>query len=270
MNKKVIELLAGTLKLDVKELTKAIETEGEVIEIPEGARFLTTEEVETIKDNHGKTRYDAGKTAGTEMLLKDLSEKVGLDESVKDSDKFISTFKANILKEAEVEPNKKVTELETSLESLRTKLTEKDLEMESLQNTVKQEKRLLQAQSFIPELPETLGLKKSEAANLILNGVEEKDDGIYVNGELKKDSMEKPLSLEQFIKESVTQRGWGVQNPTGRGGGSGGAGSSGSSTLPKTMQEFESVIKEKGFHPGSAQAQALLKEAAQESPEILG
>jgi predicted hydrocarbon binding protein len=271
MNKKVIELLAGTLKLTVEELTQAIETEGEVdFKLPEGVRVLSGEELETIKDNHGKTRYDAGKTAGSEMLLKDLSEKVGFSEAVKDGETFVKNFKNNILDEAKVEPNKKVTELESSLGALRNKLIQKDSEFESLQSSVKVEKTRLEAQSYIPELPESLGLKKSEAANLLLNGVEFKEDGIYKNGSLLKDNMEKPISMEDYISSSVSERGWG-KAPTGRGGGSGASGGvSGSSWKPKTMEEFESVIKEKGLHPGSADAQAILADAAKEHPEILG
>ena len=271
MNKKVIEQLAGTLKLDVKELTQAIETEGEVdFKLPEGIRVLSSEELETIKDNHGKTRYDAGKTAGSEMLLKDLSEKVGFETSVTDPDKFVSNYKANILKEAQVKPNEKVAELESSLETLRNKLNQKDSEFESLQNTVKIEKTRLEAQSYIPELPETLGLKKSEAANLLLNGIEFKEDGIYKDGNLLKDNMEKPISLEDYVNSSISERGWG-KIPTGRGGGSGASGGgSGSSGKPKTFEEYEAVIKEKGLHPGSADAQAILADAAKEHPEILG
>lgn len=271
MNKKVIEDLAKTLGLDVKVLTKAIETEGEVIELPEGARFLTKEEVETIKDNHGKTRYDAGKTAGSEMLLKELGEKVGFTETVKDGEAFIKKYKSSVLEEAKVEPNKKITELETSIENLRTQLTDKDTAYSKLENSISAERTMLNAQSFIPELPESLGLKKAEAANLIMSGVEIKEDGIYKNGSILKDKMEKALSLEDYVKQSVTERGWGTK-PVGRGGGSGGAGGAGgggSTELPKTMAEFESQLKEKGIHPGSEQAQSLLADAAKETPEIL-
>lgn len=271
MNKKVIEYLATVLKLDVKVLTKAIETEGEVIELPEGSRFLTKDEVETIKDNHGKTRYDAGKTAGSEMLLKDLSEEVGFEDAVKDGKTFIKNYKTAILEEAKVEPNNKIAQLETSIDNLRNQITEKDTAYQTLQSSVDGERRVLKAQSFVPELPETLGLNKEEAVNLILAGIEIKEDGIYKDGNILKDSMEKPVTLENFVKESVTQRGWDTV-PTGRGGGSGGAGGAGGSgggALPTTMQEFEDHIKEKGFHPGSAEAQALLAEAAKESPGIL-
>lgn len=269
MNKKVIDFLAGTLKIDVEGLTKAIETEGEVdFKLPTEVRVLSSEELETIKDNHGKTRYDAGKIAGSEMLLKDLSEKVGFSESIKDSDSFIKNFKNNILEEAKVEPNKKVTELESSLEALRDKLTQKDSEFESLQKTVKIEKTRLEVQSYIPDLPDSLGIKKSEAANLLLSGVEVKEDGIYKNGAILKDNLEKPLAMEDYINLAISERGWGKQ-PVGRGGGSGSNGTR-STSKPKTMEEFELVIKEKGLHPGSAEAQAILADAAKETPEIYG
>ena len=215
MNKKVIEDLAKVLKLDVKVLTEAIETEDKVIDLPEGARFLTKEEVETIKDNHGKTRYDAGKTAGSEMLLKDLSEKVGFEETIKDGESFIAKYKSSVLEEAKVEPNKKITELETSIENLRGKITEKDAAYETLKSSIDGERRVLKAQSYIPELPETLGLTKEEAANLILKGIEFKEDGLYKDGNLLKDSMEKPLSIEDYVGESVKTRGW-KGKPTGR------------------------------------------------------
>jgi len=267
MNKKVIELLAGTLKLDVEELTKAITTEEEVdFKLPEGIRVLSNDELETIKDNHGKTRYDAGKIAGSEMLLKDLSEKVGFEETIKDGDTFVKNFKSNILEEANVEPNKKVLELESSLETLRNKLSEKDSEFESLQNSLKVEKTMLKAQSYIPELPESLGLKKEEAVNLLLNGIEIKDDGIYRNGDILKDNMEKPIELKDYISSAIDERGW-AKAPTGRGGGSGATGG-GTSTKPKTMEEFESVIKEKGIRAGSVEAQAILAEAIKENPEL--
>jgi len=269
MNKKVIESLAKVLKLDVKELTKAIETEEEVdFSLPEESRYLSKEELDTIKDNHGKTRYDAGKTAGSEMLLKDLSEKVGFEETVKDGETFIKNLKSNILAEAKLEPNKKIQELETSIENLQTKVSDKEKAYETLESSIKTERKVLEAQSYIPELPETLGLKKSEAVNLLLNGIEIKEDGIYKDGSMLKDNMEKPVGLEAYIKESITQRGWASEAPSGRGGGSGG-GKGGGNSLPKTFKEYEEVIKEKGFHPGSEQAQSLLRDAAKETPEIL-
>jgi predicted methyltransferase MtxX (methanogen marker protein 4) len=257
LSKKQMDAFAAMTGITADVLAKAISDEQEVeLELPEG-RFFTKEKEETLLDNHGKRKYDEGISKATKDAYDGKSK-----------DDFLKGIKSTLLEEAKVEPNKKVTELESSLEVLRNQILEKDTAFESLKGSVDGERKMLKAQSFIPELPESLGLKKSEAANLILNGVEIKEDGIYKNGELVKDSMQKALSLEDFIKESVNSRGW-AKVPSGRGGGSGGAVGA-SSSKPKTIEEYEAVIKEKGLHIGSAEAQAILQEAAKETPEILG
>jgi hypothetical protein len=261
--KEQMDSLAEMLGIKADVLAQAISDEQEVkLELPEG-RFLTKEKEAILLDNHGKRKYDEGTSKATKDAFEGKSKEDFLSEFAKEK-------VSEALESAKVKPNEKVAELESSLETLRNKLNQKDSEFESLQNTVKVEKTRLEAQSYIPELPETLGLKKSEAANLLLNGIEFKEDGIYKNGNLLKDNMEKPISLEDYVNSSISERGWGKQ-PTGRGGGSGASGGgSGSSGKPKTIEEYEAVIKEKGLHPGSADAQAILVDAAKENPEILG
>lgn len=263
MNKKVIEQIANVLKFDVEELTKVLNTEGEVDFVLPNGKFLNSTEIEQIKDNHGKTRYDAGKTAGVEMLLKDLSEKVGFNEAVKDPDLFITTYKQNILKEAEIEPNKKVVELETSLESLRKKLSEKENEFSTFKDAQSKEKFRLEAMSFVPDLPENLGIKKNEAIDIILNGIEYKDGSLFKNGEALKDELESPISLNTYIDNFVKERGWNSA-PIGRGGGA-----RAESKKINTINDFEQEIKQKGLHPGSAEAQALLAQAVKDNPALL-
>lgn len=262
LSQKTKDAIAAMYGITADELATNISDEQEVeLELPEG-RFLTSEQEATLLDNHGKNRYDAGVSKAT----KDAFDGKSKDDFLADYAKEKVT---EALEEAKVKPNEKIAELNASLEKLRNDLTEKDTAYETLQNSVQGERKMLEAQSYIPELPESLGLKKAEAAKLLLNGVEIKEDGVYKNGELVKDNMEKAQSLEDFIKESVDQRGW-AKVPTGRGGGSGGAGGTGGSTsTPKTMEEYEKVLKDKGYHPGSEEAQALLKEAAKETPGIL-
>lgn len=264
MNKKVIESLAKLLKFDVEELTKVIATEEDVdFKLPDGIRVLSNEDLEAIKDNHGKTRYDAGKLAGSEMTIKDMSEKVGL-ESIKDIDGFISSFKSNILDEAKIEPSKKIKDLETSLEKVQGLLTEKENEISTIEQTYRQKETKLQAQSYFPEIPENVGLSKAEASNLFFMSHEIKDDGIYKGGERLKDAHEKPFTLEDAITSFVTEKKWNA-TPSGRGGGAGGDGG-GVNGKPKTMEEYESYIKEKGISPASVEANALLAEiVAQEN-----
>tara|TARA_R110002020_G_scaffold334555_3_gene549812 strand:+ start:4868 stop:5677 length:810 start_codon:yes stop_codon:yes gene_type:complete len=268
MNKKVIEQLAGALKFDVEELTKVLTSEEEVdFKLPETIKIFTNDEFEQIKDNHGKNKYDEGKLASSEMQLKDMSKKVGFEDPIKDADEFIKAYKKSILDEASIEPNKKVEELQTSLEKLQGLVSEKDKAITDLENTFKQKETRITAQSLIPDLPKNIGLSKSEATSLFFLNHQIKDDGIYKNGEKLKDDVEKPLDLATAVSKYVSEKGWDKSpEPIGRGGGSQSQGSNGK---PESLKEFEEYISQKGLNVGSAEANALLKEMATENPEIL-
>ena len=269
MNKKVIEQIAGALKFDVEELTKVLTSEEEVdFKLPENIKIFTNDEFEQIKDNHGKSKYDEGKIASKEMLLKEMSKSIGFETSIKDSEELLKAYKNQILNDASIEPNKKVEELQLSLEKLQNIVSEKDKAYSELENTFKQKETKIKAQSLIPDLHESLGLSKDEAVSLFFMNHSIKDDGIYKNGQILKDKLEKPLVLEDAISVYVSEKGWNQPlKPTGRGGGSGS--SSSSNGNPSSLKEFEEYISQKGLNIGSAEANALLKEMATENPEIL-
>ncbi len=264
LSQKTIESMAGMLKLNVEELTKGISSEDEVnIDMP-SLKVFTTEDYDTLIDNHGKTRYDAGKLAGNEISLKDLSKEVGIETS-KTSKDFVSAYKTMILEEAKVEPNNKIQELETSNTNLRGIIEEKDNEMNTLSNRMKTNEQKSKVQSWIPTLPENIGINKEEATTLFFTGLEVKDDGVYKNGILQKDHLENNITLEQSVKDFVSSKGWDKKTPIGRGGGGQGGGTS----SPKTYDDFIDTIKEKGWTEGSVEANALLQDIAKENPEVL-
>lgn len=257
LSKKTMDSLAAMTGISADVLAKAISDEQEKdLELPQG-EFLTQDQKDKLLDNHGKRKYDEGVSK---------ANKDAFDGGSKED--FIKGIKDAALEEAKVEPNKKIVELNQSIENLRTKLSEQETKYSSLESSVETERTRLKAQSFIPDLPDNIGLKKAEAAELLLKGVEFKDDGIYKDGNLVKDNMEKALTLEDFIKNSANERGW-YEAPKGRGGGSGGSGG-GSNGTPKSLEEYESLIKAKGIHPGSEEAQSLLAKAAQENTEFYG
>ena len=267
MNKKVIEALAKALNLNVEELTQAITTEEEVdFNLPENLKVMTTEQLEELKDNHGKSRYDAGATAAREMLLKEMSKEAGLD-TIKDSEGFLKAYKAAVLEEAKAEPSEKISQLENTIETLRGKLGEKDQEMNQFKSQMESERRILSIKSSIPELPETLNLTKDEATALYMQGREFKEDGIYFNGKRLEDDVAKPIDIQADVQSWIESKGWNSPEPKGRGGGA--QGGRGGTNLPKTMEEFESLLKSRGISPGSTEAQDLLTTAAEKHPEIL-
>ena len=267
MNKKVIEALAKKLNLNVEELTQAITTEEEVdFKLPENLKVLTEDKIEQLKDNQGKSRYDAGATAAREMHLKEMSKEAGF-ETIKDPSEFLNKFKSSVLEEAKTEPNEKIETLQTTVKTLQDKLQEKDGMMEQIKNQMAGEKRMLQIQSAIPELPETLNLTKQEATALYMTGREFKEDGIYLNGKRLEDELANPLDINKDVSSWVESKGWNKPDPKGRGGGS--QGGKGGSTLPKTYEEYEAVLEKKGIHVGSTEARDLLAEAVAKHPEIL-
>lgn len=261
--KEILDKIAGTLGLNAEEFAKGITSQDEVdLTLPEG-RFLTKDQETQLIDNHGKKRYDAGVEAAREMQLKEMSKLVGFEESIKDPQKFIDNFKANILEEAKIEPNKKVQQLETSLETLRNTIKEKDTayqQLESSLNNMKTRTKLLDA---IPKLAEN-GLKREEVLDLFLRTHEVKDDGVYNNGQVLQDNLAKNRTVEDVISSFVTERGWDYkENPKGRTNNPKPNGS------PITFEDYETEIKEKGLHPGSQEAQALLKTYVEQNPEFL-
>lgn len=265
MNKKLIEELAGMLNLNAEELAKGIASEEDTsITLPKGT-LLSDSDLETLKDNHGKQRYDAGKAAEREVLYKNLSKEAGL-ETIKNHDEFIKAYQAKILEEAQIEPEKKVNELSQTVESLQAKLQEKDTEFVKLQDTYKQKDTRFQVQSLMPELPQGLGLNKDEATSLFFISHEIKEDGVYKNGQLLKDNLERPIAFDQAVTSFVSDRGWNA-TPEGRGGGANGG--KGSTSKITSYEDYEAVVKEKGYTIGSAEANALLQEAAKENPQIL-
>lgn len=258
LSKEKMDSLAAMLGIKADVLAKAISDEQEVeLELPKG-RFLTEEQESKILDNHGKRKYDEGISKATKYAF-----------DGKNKDDFIKEFVDAALEEAKVEPNTKIKDLQDSLKNLQSQLLEKDTKYSQLESSVKVEKTKFKVQSLIPDLPEGLGLNKDEAASLFFMGIEQKEDGIYKNGKLLKDNMENALSLEDAVKSFVTEKGW-DKAPSGRGGGAGGGAGKKVANTPKTMEEYENLLKEKGINVGSAEANAILREAAKETPEILG
>jgi len=261
LSKASIELIEKSLGLAAGTIAEGIQSEEETtINISEGT-FISTADLETLKDNVRKDGYDTGAEASREMTLKDLSKSAGL-ETVKDPKKFLDAYKATILEKANIEPTQKITDLEASIQNLQNTIQEKDNDYAKLQGDYEQKNLYSKVESFIPQLPENLGLKKNEVVDLFMRNYEITEDGIKKGDTILKDNMEKALGLDKVVDSFVTERGWKVA-PTGRGGGAGGG-----EAKPSTMADFKALIAEKGYNEGSMEANAVLSEMIKENPDL--
>jgi hypothetical protein len=192
------------------------------------------------------------------MTLKDLSDLAGFDERIKDKEAFVKAFKDKVLADASIEPNKKVEELQASIEKLQGVVSDKDKAYSDLEASYKQKETRFKAESLFPTMPEHLGLNKSEGVDLFFMSHEIKEDGIYKNGQKLKDNVEKPLGIEDAVKGFISEKGWDkAPTPRGRGGN---PVANGQGAKPSSLEEFETLAKERGLNVGSQEYNALLRE----------
>lgn len=269
LSQKTMDAIAAIMGIKADELATAISSENESdLAIPEG-RFLVTADEATLLDNHGKKKYDEGKSKGSKDTIELLKTTTGIEFDGAKPDDFVSSFKKAVLEEAKIEPNKTIAERDASILALQKTIEDKNKEFQTLQGTVEQEKRKAKLLGLIPEIPESIGISKEEAMNLYNLSYEKREDGVYKNGVKLKDELQNDITEEAALKAFITEKGWG-ENPSGRGGGAGGGGGAGVG-LGKisTLEEFEALRESKGFAIGSEEANDLLAEAAKENPSLL-
>ena len=178
LSQETMDAVAVITGIKADELAQAISDEQEVkLELPKGV-FLTEDQKATLLDNHGKKKYDEGKS----KTLKEVFEGKAKDD-------YLNEFKASILEEAKLEPNEKLAEKDNAIKALQDLVKQKETEVETFKSTIESTKRQAQALSNMPKLRDDLGIKPKEALSIILNGVEQTEDGIVKNGKLLVDDL---------------------------------------------------------------------------------
>lgn len=266
----LIKSLAKLAKVsDVEAFAEALRSETDTDYQLDIDNFIirTKDEEEAFKNNITTEVKNKAFSDAFEIKIKNLKKDLGLEFEGKKDEDFINAFKNKILEEAKIEPNNRINELENTLKNTTNILKDKELEFEKMKNQFNLEKNRLKAESLIPELPETFGIKTSEAADLFFLKHEIKDDGVYREGvRLVDTKTAEPLTLETAVSGFVSERGW-AKVPQGRGGGSGNPKPTGSIS---SLQDFDNLAREKGYNIGSKEYNALLADIAKENPEILG
>lgn len=253
LSQETMDSLAVISGINADVLAQAISDEQEAtLELPKG-RFLTDENESKLLDNHGKKKYDEGKS----KTLKEVFEG-------KDKDEFLNSFKSSILDEAKLEPNEKLTEKDNAIKALQDSLRGKETEIETFKSTLESTKRQANAMSNMPKLREDLGLRRSEALSIILSDVEQTEDGIVKNGKLLVDEYQSAISLEDFLKNETNERGWIEKKIQGH------AGSQGKQTVttPKSYNDFLKYCESKNWKEGSYEAKQYLTQIRGKNPDF--
>lgn len=261
LDKEVIEKISGLLKIDGKTLAEAIANTAEVaIEIPDLTVF-TAAEIAT-RDKH---KYEEGKTAGVDILIKDWKEKNGIEIDGKDPVKFLDAYKAKALKDANVEPDKKLAEAEKVAETLRANLAKAESERDALNGSM----RSMQLQSralagveadYLLSKEKVLHLMTAEGYSLDEeNGaVIFKQNGAPVRDHKTQDVLPASKVFEAFAVASNLAK-TEPTPPRGRGAGSSKTPQSDPTSFSQLKEQWEAEGKSINSAEFSARAQELAK-----------
>jgi len=247
-----LKKIAEVLKVDVSVLTAAIKSEkDEMLEVP---TLFTDDE----KNAFGNNRFNEGKKAATEIAVKDLKAKHGLEFEGKTLDAALDAYAEKKLTDAKIAPDEKVKKLTDENAKLKTDL-QKALDNE---NSIKSdyEGKLFHVgirNEVLAHIPDNTLIPKTDLIDLFMNRhrVTREDNSVvvYKGEQALKDKIQNPVPLKdvvaQFAEPYLKKNGMG-------GGDNGGGGAAGTF---KTISEVYAHLKTKGVEPMSPEG---LKEVA--------
>lgn len=207
--------IESSLGLEEGTFQAAIDSdESKKIELPVG-KFYDTEKYEIFTKEDYATRTEnlknENKNAGVEIAVKGARTELGLEFEGKTMENLLSAHKAQVLKDAQVEPDSKISELESDkskLQGLNLELTKKyeDLVAEGLK---KDGQRTIDGE-ILSKLGENLTIPKDDVMYLFKKRYDvSMDDGktiIKQGGEVMKDQTTlEPLGLSDVVSSFTEQ-----------------------------------------------------------------
>lgn len=266
LKKTDIDKIAELLKIDGTALNEAIRSEQETaIEIPDVSVF-TADEI-AARDSNKKAE---GKTAGIEMLVKELKRTHGVEFEGKDPAKFIEAYTAKVLGEANVAPDKKLAEANTMIEALRGNLQkaedERDAASAGLRSLGLRTKALSGVEGeFVLAKDKILNLMTAEGYSL------DEDGGTVIfkqNGDIVRDAKtQNALPASDVLKAFAQTSGLIKEQPDQpRGRGAGNSRASGATA--GSLAELEERYKQEGKSTIGAEFIAEVKSLAKDNPDF--
>lgn len=271
IGKQTIEKIATLLKIKSSDIEAAIKDEKEVdITISDDLEVLTKDQLKTRDQN----KYEDGKKVGIEIGVKEVREAAGLEEGLgKDPAKIATAIKDAAIKDAKIEPDKKVAQLTEQVTALQKDLGLKDAEI----TKAKQQSAdaLLNAE-LIQHFPanKLAIMNNSEFVTLIKASYKfEEIDGKKVvkdaNGNTLVDNATKsPLPLVDAVKNIFTERKWVSEEGAGGIGGRGGGDNGGSNKITK-LSELKDKYEKEGKSIQGAEFSTELQQLQKDNKEFV-
>lgn len=272
INKETQEKVLKLLGVPEDQISGYLKDADIEIDLPAGTHIMTDADLADIKTN---VRNET-KGAAVEIGIKEIKKLSGVDYDGKDPQKLLESIKAAALKEANINPDARVTELTKDKEKLQAKLDEKDTEITGFKNEIAAGKLNAEYESYL-HADRNPALTKEEWVNRLKNKYEFAEvDGKPVikdkaTGEVIKDKKENPRTRQEVIAETFSKTdGWlkaadPAPTPAGRKGASSNTGKQGKFTNLKEINEY---CEANNISPYSRQAQAIIRQARIDNPQF--
>lgn len=242
-----IEQLEQFVSLEDGQTLKDLLSSEEIhqVKLKDNLLVMTKEDKEVMIGNY-KSDFE---TAGREKLLKELRDTTGLEyEGVKDPINFINNLsakvKAEALKEANINPDKKVEELAKDLDKVRALNSEWEKKYVNLENSFNTREKQRDLDNKIMSLiPDKTLLPKEDLLTLFKTkySVENVDNNMVVKRgeEILKDELARPLTIDKIVNDFSANY---IQKVDG----GSGQGDSAGNHKQGSYEQFAKEMKDKG------------------------
>lgn len=269
ISKQSLKSLLKSLKYSDEDIAKYIDTDDEHdVALPSGVKIYDEEGLNTLKENARKE----GKVIGSEITIKNLKNKVGLDFEGKDEDDFISHFTESVKKQANVKPQEITQKYEAEKTEWQKKMSELQNQVQALQSEKEQIKTDKEFMANFPKGEKLLS--DSDLLYLAKAKVQSRKEGdktIYsYNGKDLQDDLMNPLGLSEALTQVFTAEKWIKEQPAtppaSKGMGFNDSGKTGKTF--KSITELDRHMQEKGLSPLTKEGREFVEAAIKENPEL--
>lgn len=278
LKKDTIEKMAALLKMDAAKLVEAATaTEEKDIELPKDLQVFN----KTDLDTRDRAKYAEGKTAGQEILIKDLKKKKGIEIDSDDPEKVVEAIEKKAAEAANANPDERLKEKDKEIEKyksasqrsaekaakLELEKAEAALDSKLLRNFPKERSSVLNDEEYLALVKPRVKITEKEGKEIISL------DGKTLE---KADTFE-PIPLGEAMKSLFTDKKW-IEAPAagggggagGSGGGRGGGNSGGQGSIPKfqKLSDVKKYADDNGINFQGQEGVALMKKAYADNPAL--
>lgn len=262
ITKESIIKIEQLLRLENGTLLSAITNDNDIeIELLQ-LEAMTVDEKTTYETNFKEALKKELEPTIISSIENTLKEKIGLDFKVSQVEEFAKNFRAKVIEEEKINPDKKLIESKNDNEILKSNLKEFETKYSELQNQIISKEKSFKIQSKLNDISiEGLILPKEDIISLfkVNYEIDIVDNAVVVkkNDQIIKDKTLTPKPLTDVFKEFIEEKNL-INKVQGRGN------SNAKNIIQGTYEAYEEEMTAKNINQNSAEFQREMNKRIKE------